>query len=189
MGPYQFKVNETTGGIPTIVPNAHSWNGFSNLMILDAQIGTGYSFIRGENKKDAWSMDKAVKYFIRFMKQFYAHHEDFRGRDVYIVGQDFFGGKMIPLFVKAIYDIDKWENRDTDFKSPYLDLHVSPSQQYSQWINLKGIAIGSPVIDEADIRTHVGEYSVENNLISKVDNFFLKYAQEYLCKPTAEKKV
>ena len=54
MGPYQFKVNETTGGIPTLVPNSHSWNGFSNLLIVDAQIGTGYSFIRGD-KQNLWN--------------------------------------------------------------------------------------------------------------------------------------
>lgn len=55
-------------------------------MILDVQIGTGYSFVRGDNKKDAWTMDKNVKYFTRFMKQFYAHHSDFQRREVYIVG-------------------------------------------------------------------------------------------------------
>lgn len=115
MGPYQFKVNETTGGIPSLTHNPHSWNAFSNLLILDVQIGTGYSFVRGEKKQDAWSMDKSVKYFIRFMKQFYAHHEDFRGRELYIVGQDFFGGKMIPLYVQAIYDIDTPEYADSEF--------------------------------------------------------------------------
>jgi hypothetical protein len=36
MGPYQFKVNETTGGIPTLRHNPHSWNSWANLMILDA---------------------------------------------------------------------------------------------------------------------------------------------------------
>jgi carboxypeptidase C (cathepsin A) len=68
MGPYQFKVNETTGGIPTLVPNVHAWNNFTNLMILDAQIGTGYSFIRGAKPKTIWTMDNAVLYFVRFMK-------------------------------------------------------------------------------------------------------------------------
>lgn len=95
---------------------------------------------------------------------------------------------MIPLFVKAIYDIDKWENKDNDFRSPYLDLHVSPAQQYLEWINLKGVAIGSPVIDEADTRGEVGNYAVENKLISRVENFFFKNAQDYLCKPAISQK-
>lgn len=95
--------------------NPHSWNGFANLLIVDAQIGTGYSFVRGDKKDAAWKMDLHVKYFVRFMKQFLAQHQDFRSRDTYIMGQDFFGGKMIPLFVKALYDIDKPENQDTDF--------------------------------------------------------------------------
>ena len=74
MGPYQFKVNETTGGIPQMSHNPHSWNGFANLLIVDAQIGTGYSFVRGDSKTGAWKMDLHVKYFVRFMKQFLAQH-------------------------------------------------------------------------------------------------------------------
>ena len=55
-----------------------------------------------------------------------AAHQDFRGKEIYIVGQDFFGGKMIPLFVKALYDIDKDENSDYAFDSPILNLLVKP---------------------------------------------------------------
>lgn len=120
-------------------------------------------------------MEAHVKYFIRFMKQFYAQHQDFRGREVYIVGQDFFGGKMIPLFVKALYDIDQPDRRDQDFRPPLLDLLVPPLQIWGKWINLKGIAMGSPVIDEADIRGQVGDYAESNGLISNVENFFFKY--------------
>ena len=102
---------------------------------------------------------------------------------MYIVGQDFFGGKMIPLFVKALYDIDKPEAQDVNFDSPILNLLVQPLQKYERWINLKGIALGSPVIDEADIRGQVGDFAQENKLISNVENFFFKYAQDWLCKP------
>ena len=83
---------------------------------------------------------------------------------------------MIPLFVKALYDIDKPENQDTEFDSPYLKLLVNPLQRWEEWINLKGIAMGSPVIDESNIRGAVGDYAQDNKLISNVENFFLKYA-------------
>jgi len=95
---------------------------------------------------------------------------------------------MIPLFVKALYDIDKWENRDPDFNSPFLSQHVSPSQQWTKWINLKGVAMGSPVIDEADIRDQLGPYAVENNLFTNVQNFFFKIAQDNVCKPAIGQK-
>ena len=48
---------------------------------------------------------------------------------------------------------------------------------------MKGTALGSPVIDEADIRGHVGDFAEKNGLISNVENFFFKYIQEALCKP------
>lgn len=41
---------------------------------------------------------------------------------------------------------------------------------------MKGIAMGSPVIDEADIRGQVGDFAESNGLISNVENFFFKYA-------------
>jgi hypothetical protein len=59
---------------------------------------------------------------------------------------------MIPLFVKALYDIDQPDRQDKDFSPPIIRLLVPPLQRFSKWINLKGIAMGSPVIDEADIR-------------------------------------
>lgn len=154
-------------------------------MILDAQIGTGYSFVRSEDKKDQWEMEKAIKYFIRFMKQFYMHHEDFKGRSTYIVGQDFFGGKMIPLFVKALHEIDSPAGYD-DFTFPYQDTKVSPDQKWLEWINLSGVAIGSPVIDEAAIRSEVGSYAKEYKLISIVEKFALKYPQEWFCANAAK---
>ena len=119
-------------------------------------------------------MDNAVKYFVRFMKQFYAHHSDFRGRDVYIVGQDFYGGKMIPNFMEAIYNIDLPENADEEFTSPHITNKVEKNQKWSEWFNIKGVAIGSPVIDEAETRAQAGKFAEENHLVTAVDGFFLE---------------
>jgi carboxypeptidase C (cathepsin A) len=98
MGPYEFKQNKEHGGIPALTPNPLSWNNQSNLLIVDAQIGTGYSYVRGatNKKKIDYTEATAVKYWIRFMKQFFTHFDEFRGREIYIVGQDYFGAKLIP---------------------------------------------------------------------------------------------
>lgn len=44
------------------------------------------------------------------------------------------------------------------------------------------------MIDEADTRGEVGNYAVENKLISRVENFFFQYPQEYLCKSAVGQK-
>lgn len=44
------------------------------------------------------------------------------------------------------------------------------------------------MIDEADIRGQVGDYAESNKLISNVENFFFKYAQDALCKAAIKSK-
>lgn len=95
---------------------------------------------------------------------------------------------MIPLYVKALYDIDLPENRDSDFYSPYLEKNVSPAQQWSEWINLKGVAMGSPVIDEANIRSKVLDYAQKVNLITPVQKFFMDYPQDWFCRAAVGQK-
>jgi carboxypeptidase C (cathepsin A) len=45
MSPLIFGVNETNNQ-PCLVENPNSWSNFSNVLYIDAPIGTGYSFIR-----------------------------------------------------------------------------------------------------------------------------------------------
>jgi hypothetical protein len=106
------------------------------------------------------------------MKQFYARHSDMRGKDTYIIGQDFFGGKMIPLYVQAIYDIDNYDNQDNDFSSPFLVNNVAPNQKYGDWIKIRGVMMGSPVIDEANIRDKVPAYAKDKGMTNDVETFF-----------------
>jgi len=102
-GPYNFGFNETNGN-PMIVMNNNSWNNFTNMLFLDQPIGTGYSFIRNSTENDTrlYNIDYATKDFVHFMKGFFDFHPQFRGRDMYLVGQDFSGGKYLPDFVKAL---------------------------------------------------------------------------------------
>ena len=180
MGPYEFKVNKEHGGIPSLTSNPLSWNNQSNLLIIDAQIGTGYSFVRGNNKrkKIEYTEAIAVKYWVRFMKQFFTHFDEFRGREIYIVGQDFFGAKLIPQYVKAMKNIDTFQ--DTDFNSPWLEYKLPKNfNSFSKWINLKGVAIGSPVIDEGEQREQGNIYAEKKLLISGVESFMLGYPLEW----------
>jgi hypothetical protein len=65
---------------------------------------------------------------------------------------------MIPLFVKALHDIDSPAGFD-DFTFPYQDTKVSPDQKWLEWINLQGVAIGSPNIEEHTIRNEELNYA------------------------------
>ena len=95
--------NETLFGKPYLELNPHSWNNFTNVMYLDAPVGTGYSFKRshGHDQRDL-NVDQVVQDFVNFMKMFYDKHESFRGRETYLVAQDFSAGHYLPAFAEAI---------------------------------------------------------------------------------------
>lgn len=109
-----------------------------------------------------------------------------RGKDVYIVGTDFFGGKMIPLFVDAVWNIDN--DKDETYTNPFLVNNVPPNQRYLDWIKIRGVALGSPVIDEANIRDAAPAYAKDKGLVTEIYEFFFKYMQDWLCKPTIGQK-
>lgn len=97
---------ETQFGKPELEFNKHSWNNFTNVMYLDAQVGTGYTFRRGDPRdKTDYNIDQIVQDFVNFMKMFYDKHEIFRGRETYLVAQDFAAGNYLPAFAAAIQDV------------------------------------------------------------------------------------
>lgn len=47
-GPYKY-IQDSKTGAPVLIMNEHSLNNFSNALYLDLQVGTGYTFKRGDN--------------------------------------------------------------------------------------------------------------------------------------------
>jgi hypothetical protein len=77
-------------------------------------------------------------------------------------------------------NIDTFE--DNDFSSPWLEYKLPKNfKTFSKWINLKGVAIGSPVIEEGEQREQVAIYAEKKTLISGVESFILGYPMEW-CK-------
>ena len=155
--PLIFGVNETNGQ-PALVNNPNSWNNFTNVMYIDQPIGTGYSFVRqvdisnltnlsnNDPNPRVYNIDYAVSDFIHFMKGFLDFHTQFRGRDMYIVGQDFTGGKYVPDFVQALQQLKKGEYEDAEFDETIM---ANSTKEWAEWINLKGVALNGPMMDEA----------------------------------------
>lgn len=144
--PYIFGKNETTGA-PMLSNNPNSWNNFTNVLYLDSPIGTGYSFYKdaSSNNTRFYSLAQGVTDFVHFMKMFYDFHDQFRGRETYIMGQDFMAGRYIPAFVQALKDVKEELFEDKEFEDKYL---AKSTKEWQDWINLKGIALNSPKLDE-----------------------------------------
>ena len=179
--PYIFGVNETTGS-PMLVNNPNSWNNFTNVLYLDQPIGAGYSFYKDVNTPRIYSLDQAVDDFIHFMKMFYDMHDQFRGRDTYIIGQDFVAGKYIPAFVQAMKDVKKNEFEDEDFEAMFL---ANSTKEWAEWFNLKGIALNSPMMDDVVQRNQTKHYAEHKGLVSSAQTYFMTYPFEW-CKTAIE---
>lgn len=54
-------------------------------------------------------------------------------------------GKYIPAFVQALKDVKEQNFEDTEFEDKYL---VNSTKDWQDWINLKGIALNSPMMDD-----------------------------------------
>lgn len=77
-------------------------------------------------------------------------------------------------------NIDTFE--DSDFTSPWLEYKLPKNfNSFSKWINVKGVMIGSPVIDEGEQREQANIYAEKKLLISGVESFLLGYPLEW-CK-------
>lgn len=148
VGPFNFGHNETNGN-PMLVCNPHAWNNFTNVLYIDQPVGTGFSFPRepkdGENNTRLFSIDYAVNDFVHFMKGFFDFYPQFRSRDMYLVGQDFSGGKYMPDFVQALQNLTKGEFEDEEFDDVFM---VNSTKEWAEWINLKGIMMNGPMMDE-----------------------------------------
>jgi carboxypeptidase C (cathepsin A) len=167
-GPYNVKMDELFGE-PRLELNAHSWNNFTNIMYLDAPVGTGYSFKRGQDKrKRDYNIDQIVHDFVNFMKMFYDKHESFRGRELYLVAQDFTAGSYLPAFAAAIQDVrdSKAELKDEAFEEMFL---ADSEKEWDAWFGLSGIFMISPEVDESIQRHDTRNYAEKVELITSVE--------------------
>lgn len=144
-GIYHQRENRRTGQ-KDLIKNTHSWNEFSNLLVLDVPIGTGYSFKRDyENSERDYSQDQVIRDFIHFMKQFYLKFPQYRERDLYLAGIDFTAGKYIPFFVQAIEDVKRGQFEDSKFEA--IMIENPADRRWVDYFKLKGVMLGNPMLN------------------------------------------
>lgn len=175
--PYVFGKNETTGS-PMLVNNPNSWNNFTNVLYLDSPVSTGFSFYKdvSSDNQRFFSLDQGVTDFVHFMKMFYDFHDQFRGRETYIIGQDFIAGKYIPAFVQALKDVKEDTFQDSEFEDKYL---AESEKEWQDWINLKGIVLNSPMMDDLVQKNQTRYYAEHKKLVTSAQSFFMKYPNEF----------
>ncbi|CAI9768790.1 unnamed protein product [Fraxinus pennsylvanica] len=126
-----------------LVRNEYSWNREANILYLESPIGVGFSFstdsstYEGVNDKIT-GMDNLV-----FLQKWFLKFPQYRNRSLYITGESY-AGHYIPQLAEIMLQFNKKENL----------------------FNLKGIALGNPVLEFATDFNSRAEYFWSHGLIS-----------------------
>ncbi|KAG6652628.1 hypothetical protein CIPAW_05G019400, partial [Carya illinoinensis] len=127
IGPFTFDYANSSGrNKPTLELNPYSWTKISNIIFLDAPVGTGFSYAttwEAYNSNDTSSTTQTYE----FLRKWLMTHSTFLVNPFYIAG-DSYSGKTVPIIVQEI------SNGNEIGHSPPL--------------NLKGFVIGNPLTHE-----------------------------------------
>uniref|UniRef100_J3N0G3 Uncharacterized protein n=1 Tax=Oryza brachyantha TaxID=4533 RepID=J3N0G3_ORYBR len=95
IGPLKFDVAGYTEGFPRLVYFQDSWTKVSNVIFLDAPVGTGFSYARHEQGYNV-SLTQTGHHLLVFLTKWLADHPEFSSNPLYI-GGDSYSGYTVPV--------------------------------------------------------------------------------------------
>ncbi|KAM0895118.1 hypothetical protein ACQ4PT_024044 [Festuca glaucescens] len=123
LGP--FRVNSDG---KTLSRNKHAWNNLANVIFLESPAGVGFSYAsKDKNNNDNVGDRRTAEDTFVFLLTWLERFPEYKGRDFYIAGESY-GGHYVPQLATVI----KFMN----------ELHGTT------FINLRGIFVGNPYLDE-----------------------------------------
>ncbi|KAK9684338.1 hypothetical protein RND81_10G203500 [Saponaria officinalis] len=135
-GPFRPKRN-------VLVNNEFSWNKEANMLYLETPVGVGFSYSADITGYDSVSDAVTARDNLMFLRRWFNKFPQYKHRDLYITGESY-AGHYIPQLAKLIVDFNRKE----------------------KLINLKGIALGNPVLEYATDFNSRAEYFWSHGLIS-----------------------
>ncbi|KAL6876355.1 hypothetical protein ACP4OV_012927 [Aristida adscensionis] len=94
-GPLKFDVAGYTEGFPRLVYFQDSWTKVSNVIFLDAPMGTGFSYAREEAGYNI-SLTASGRQHHTFLRRWLAEHPEFASNPLYL-GGDSYSGYTVPV--------------------------------------------------------------------------------------------
>lgn len=78
--------------------------------------------------------------------------------------------------MKALQDLKKGQYEDKEFDDKFM---VNSTKEWAEWIDLKGVAVNGPIMDEPLQRAETVNYAEKMKLVTSVDAFIMKYPLEW----------
>ncbi|CAA3022035.1 serine carboxypeptidase-like 45 [Olea europaea var. sylvestris] len=126
-----------------LVGNEHSWNKEANILYLESPIGVGFSYSADSSNYEGVNDKITARDNLVFLQNWFLKFPQYRNRSLYITGESY-AGHYIPQLAEIMLLFNKKENL----------------------FNLKGIALGNPVLEFATDFNSRAEYFWSHGLIS-----------------------
>nr|XP_015895935.1 serine carboxypeptidase-like 45 [Ziziphus jujuba var. spinosa] len=146
-----------------LVRNEHSWNGEANMLYLETPIGVGFSYSKDTSSYETVNDKITARDNLVFLQRWLVKFPQFRNTSLYITGESY-AGHYVPQLAELMLQFNKKRNL----------------------FNLKGIALGNPVLEFATDFNSRAEYFWSHGLISdstyKMFTFtcnYSRYVSEY----------
>lgn len=125
-----------------LLVNEYSWNREANMLYLETPIGVGFSY--SSDPSTGTVSDKiTARDNLVFLRNWFVKFPEYRNRSLFITGESY-AGHYVPQLAEVMLEFNKKENL----------------------FNLKGIALGNPVLEFATDFNSRAEYFWSHGLIS-----------------------
>ncbi|KAJ0943660.1 putative carboxypeptidase D [Helianthus annuus] len=139
LGPFRVNADNTT-----LSHNKYAWNNVANVLFLESPAGVGFSYSNTSSDYvtgDAQTARDSYTFLVNWLERF----PEYKTRDFYITGESY-AGHYVPQLAQLILQNNKITNQTV--------------------INLKGIAIGNPYVDNETGNTGMFDYFWTHAIIS-----------------------
>ncbi|XP_042479800.1 serine carboxypeptidase-like 40 [Macadamia integrifolia] len=112
----------------TLYQNQYAWNKVANVLFLDSPVGAGFSYTNSSSDEQVNGDERTANDAYVFLVNWLERFPEYKNREFYIAGESY-GGHYVPQLAHTI---------------------IQHNKEAKQPINLKGIAIGNPMVHEED---------------------------------------
>ncbi|CAK8544816.1 unnamed protein product [Lathyrus sativus] len=126
-----------------LVRNQFSWNSEANMLYLESPIGVGFSYSTNTSSYEGVNDKITARDNLIFLQNWFVKFPEYRNRSLFIVGESY-AGHYVPQLAELMLQFNKKE----------------------KLFNLKGIALGNPVLEYATDFNSRAEFFWSHGLIS-----------------------
>ncbi|KAL5216206.1 hypothetical protein ABZP36_007607 [Zizania latifolia] len=126
-----------------LVRNEYSWNKEANMLYLESPAGVGFSYSTDPSFYGGVGDSRTARDNLRFLQGWFTKFPQYKGRDLYITGESY-AGHYVPQLAQRMIEFNKKE----------------------KLFNLKGIALGNPVLEFTTDFNSRAEFFWSHGLIS-----------------------